>query len=288
MEEKLNGKSRWQIGKESLIPLLIGIFAYLGLETLLVILGHPHQMYIVVYVAIFPAIAIPMVMGAKYGPIVGLLTGFGGKLLADLILYGGVWILWPIGFGLMGFITGLTYNNYYLGKYSKGSSLFRLSLLALLAAVVGTLVPTMLSIFTEELGLFLPLVFYFLPLFFTAIFNGMIFTPIIARGAEYIESKYSSAEPGEAAPSSPSITNQIGLFMAAFCYLMSFGLLVLNNLSSYGSHGSCCIGVPFGHEVTGSLLLILELGMYLFLGIGITLSLIVLVRWLNSYKKRSL
>ena len=285
MGEEKNGRSRWRIGKESLLPLLIGILAYLGLETLFIILNLPHQMYIVVYVAIFPAIAIPMVMGAKYGPIVGFLVGFGGKLLADALLYGGVWIIWPIGMGLMGFIPGLAYNKYYPGKYSEGPHLFRLSLFALLAAVVGTLVPTMLSIYTDQLGIFLPLVFYMLPLFFTAVLNGVLFAPIIARGAEYVDSKYSSIKLGEVSPTSSSTVNQIGVFMVAFCFLMSFGLLILNNLSSHHAHGSCGIGVPFGHEVTGSLLIILELGMYIFLGIGLLLSTILLVKHLHSRKK---
>ncbi len=285
MSAEKEGKSRWYIGKESLIPLTIGICVYLGLETLFVMLNLPHEMYILVYVALFPAIAVPMVMGAKYGPIVGFLTGFGGKLLADAILYGGVWVIWPIGIGLMGFIPGLTFHKYYKGKYSEGPQLFRLSLFALLAAVVGTFVPTMVSIFIDELGLFLPLVFYFIPLFFTAIFNGVIFTPIFARGAEYLDSKYTSIEPGEPSPPSSSIVSQISVFMAAFCFLMSFGLFMLGELSSVGTMSSCCIGVPFGYEVSGTLQIVLELGMYIFLGIGITLSILIITRWLYQRKK---
>ncbi|MHA1323951.1 MAG: ECF transporter S component [Candidatus Helarchaeota archaeon] len=286
MDKESKSYSRWYVNRESLLPLIIGIFAYVGLETLFVLMNIPHQMFILVYVAFFPAIAIPMVMGARYGPIIGFLTGFGGKLLADAILYGGIWILWPFSFGIMGLIPGLISSNYYIGKYTKGPNLIRLSLFSLLAALVGSLIPSIISIFIEQLGLFLPLVFYFIPLFFTATFNGVLLSPILARSIEYFETKSSAKTTAAESPQLSTVTNQIGLFFIAFCFLMSFGLFILKDLSTFGEHGSCCIGVPFGHELTGSLMIVLELGMYLFLGFGIIISLILVIRWIYFEKIR--
>ena len=124
MSEGKEGQSRWRVGKDSLLPLGIGIGAYVGVEVLFVLLGLPSQTFYYLIFALFPAIAIPIVMGAKYGPLVGFMVGFGGKLLADGIIYGGIWIWWPIGFGLMGFIPGLNFHKYYKGKYAEGGNLF--------------------------------------------------------------------------------------------------------------------------------------------------------------------
>ncbi len=287
MVEEVKGKSRWLIRKDCILPLLLGIGAYLGLEVLIVFLNYPSQTYNYIIFAIFPAIAIPMVAGAKYGPIVGFLVGFGGKILADALLYGGIWILWPIGIGLMGFIPGLNYHKYYSGKYTKGSNLFRLSLFALLAAFIGTLIPVMLSIFVDQLGLLFPIIFYFLPLFFIAAFNGAIIAPIIARGVEYIDSKYSSIESSKISTPSPSSSNisQLGAFFSGFCFLLAFGLWLLNSYSSSGGHLGCGVGVPFGNELLGNLQIALDFGMYVLIGLGTTISILLLIRWLITRKK---
>jgi len=279
--EYWNNSTRWRVEKEQLIPLAVGILAYIGLETLFIILNLPHQMFVLIYIAIFPAIAIPMVMGAKYGPIIGFLTGFTGKLLVDLIVYGGIWILWPLGIGLMGFIPGLILHKYYKGKYAEGINLFKFSLVTILAAFIGAFIPAMLSVFIDQLGIVFPLIFYFLPLFCVATFNGFIFSPIFARSVEHFEYRYFSNEATKSPSSKPTNINEIASFLARICFFISFGLFLLNNYSSAGGNLGCHAGVPFGHEVLGNLRISLDVGMYFFLGLGIFISVILIIRFLR-------
>lgn len=288
MSAKSEGQSRWRLEKESILPLLIAIGAYIGLEALFVLLNLPSQTYFYVIFAIFPAVAIPIVAGAKYGPIVGFLAGFGGKLLADAIIYGGIWIFWPIGFGLMGFIPGLTYHKYYRGKYAEGGNLVRLSLFALLAAFIGTAFPTLMSIFVDKLGIFLPIISSFLPLFIIAAFNGVIIAPIIARSIDFLENKYNPIETSEIPSVKSSNVSQVGLVMASFSFLIAFGLFILSSSSS-GEMGASCAGtVPFGHEVLGNLRIALDLGMYIFLVIGATISMVLLIKWLIMKRQKNI
>ncbi len=58
-------------------------------------------------VGIRPAVVIPMFFGIAFGPIVGLITGFVGNILADLLSGYGFWIWWDLGNGIMGLIPGL-------------------------------------------------------------------------------------------------------------------------------------------------------------------------------------
>ncbi|MFX1298910.1 MAG: ECF transporter S component [Promethearchaeota archaeon] len=284
MTENKEGRARWKVSKESIVPLILGILAYLGLEVLFYFLNLPTHVYFYITFAIFPAIAIPIVVGAKYGPIVGCLAGFGGKILADAILYRGIWIWWPIGIGLLGFIPGLWYHKYYPGKYSEGRNLFRLSLKALLAACIGTIVPTMSSIFTDQLGIFFPIVLYFIPMFFIIAINGVIIAPIIGWGLEHVERKYSSRETRDISPLSSSNLLQMGAFIAGFCFFVAFGLIILEGILWGNGHGGGCASVPFGHEIAGNLRITAELGVYIFIGLGIGISIFLLISWLNIRK----
>ncbi|MDD1776766.1 MAG: ECF transporter S component [Candidatus Helarchaeota archaeon] len=276
-------RSRWRIGKESIFPLLLGLGIYIGLEVLFVILNLPVQTYFYITFALVPAIAVPISFGAKYGPIVGFLVGFGGKFLADLILYGGIWIWWPLGFGLMGLIPGL--SKYYRGKYTEGWNLFKISLYALAAAFLGTFVASMLSVFADQLGLFFPILFYSIPLFFIAGLNGVIIAPIMARGLEYIDSKITPTESKETPARGTPHLNQAGVLLAGFCFLLSSGLYIIKYIfNTEGHFMGCGAGAPFGHEIAGDIGIALELGIFIFLGIGIMLSVGLVIRLLFTKK----
>ncbi len=277
-------RSRWKVGKESIFPLLLGLGIYIGLEVLFMILNLPIQTYYYITFALVPAIAVPISFGAKYGPIIGFLVGFGGKFLADILLYGGIWIWWPLGFGLMGLIPGLRFHKYYKGKYTEGWNLFKISLYALVAAFLGTLLPSMLSIFADELGLFFPILFYSIPLFFIAALNGVIIAPLMARGLEYIDSKMIPSEPKEMHPRDSLHLNQAGVLLAGFCFFLSFGLYILNLLNAGGHYMGCGAGAPFGHEIAGDIGIAIDLGLYLFLGLGIIISMVLLIRLIIARK----
>ena len=287
MVAEMKSKSRWSIRKESIFPLLLGIAAYIGLETLFIILNLPVQTYFYMTFALFPSIAIPISFGAKYGPIIGFLVGFGGKVLTDLVLYGNIWIWWPLGIGLMGLIPGLRFNKYYKGKYTEGRNLFKLSLFALVAAFFGTLIPSMLSIFSDQLGLFFPILFYSIPMFFIAAFNGVIIAPILAYGLEFLDSK-TTAVALKPSPARETLhLNQAAILLASFCLILSFGIYILNYILNTGGHFmGCGAGAPFSPEIAGDIGIALEFGIYIFLGIGISLFSVALVWWTYTRKIR--
>lgn len=285
MAEK-ESKSRWSVGKESIFPLLLGIGAYIGLETLFIFLNLPMQTYFYITFAIFPSIAIPISFGAKYGPIVGFFVGFCGKTLTDIIIYGGIWIWWPLGIGLMGLIPGLRFHKYYKGKYTEGWNLFKISLYALLAAFLGTLVPSVLSIFSDQIGLFFPILFYSIPMFFITAINGAIIAPLITRGLEFLDTKTNATELGK--PSSNSLKlNQISMLSISFCYLLSFCFYFLKYILNTGNnYMGCGAGAPFSYEIAGNIGIALDLGIYIFLAFGIVSSIVLFIGWIFAGKKR--
>jgi energy-coupling factor transport system substrate-specific component len=129
-----------------------------------------------------------MILGLIYGPIVGFFSGFLGKLVADLILYQNIWIWWPIGFGLIGLICGMTYKSYEIGKYEDGRKLFKATLISVGAGIVSMIIPSLLSIFYDQLSWYFS-IFYALPMISVVLLNGFTIMPVSTRIIEYYNIK---------------------------------------------------------------------------------------------------
>lgn len=179
--------SRWKFDKESLRYLAIGTVAFILLDILFSIFFIGNVFYYMI-IRIYPAIVIPMIFGLLYGSITGFLTGFLGKFVADLILYQFIWIWWPFGFGLIGLISGLTYKKYEIGKYENGRKLFKATLLSVGAGLLGTLIPSLLSIYNDQLSVYFA-IFYILPFFPVVLLNGFTILPVSTRIIEYYNMK---------------------------------------------------------------------------------------------------
>ncbi|HET6385940.1 MAG TPA: ECF transporter S component [Armatimonadota bacterium] len=59
-------------------------------------------------VSLRPAIAIPVLFGSLFGPVVGFFTGAVGNILGDFISGIGVYPAWDLGNGLVGLVAGLS------------------------------------------------------------------------------------------------------------------------------------------------------------------------------------
>jgi hypothetical protein len=185
----------------------------------------------------------------------------------------------------MGLIPGLRFHKYYPGKYTEGWNLFRLSLYALVATFLGTLVPSILSISSDQLGLFFPILFYSIPMFFMAAFNGVLIAPLITRGLEFLDSKNISIAAGKSTSSALKL-DQISILSISSCFLLSFGFFILNYVLNTGNViMGCGAGAPFSHEIAGDISIALDLGIYIFLGLGLALSIAVLLRGIYAKTK---
>jgi energy-coupling factor transport system substrate-specific component len=60
-------------------------------------------------VQIRPAIIILTIFGVFFGPVVGLLSGFIGHMLTDMLAGWGIWWNWELSSGIFGFCVGLVY-----------------------------------------------------------------------------------------------------------------------------------------------------------------------------------
>jgi energy-coupling factor transport system substrate-specific component len=184
---KKDSHSRWAFDKQSLIFLTIGTVVFLLLDILFSIF-YIGNVYYYITVRIYPAIVIPMIFGLLYGPIIGFFSGFLGKFIADLILYQFIWIWWPLGFGLIGLLVGMTYKSYEIGKYEDGKKLFKATLISVGAGVIGILIPSLISIFFDQLSIYFS-IFYSIPMFSIVLLNGFTIMPISTRIIEYYNVK---------------------------------------------------------------------------------------------------
>src|SRR5579875_2196050 len=108
----------WGIGVRQVVYMALGAALYGGLSWLTNILQLPGT----TNVSFRPAIVIPLFFGAVFGPWVGLFTGGIGNLIGDYISGYGVYPLWDIGNGIIGFIAGLA-MLYTWGRYFKARAI---------------------------------------------------------------------------------------------------------------------------------------------------------------------
>src|SRR5689334_6077484 len=98
--------------------IVVGSFLYALTIFLTAILNIPGSDN----VQLRPGVAIPIVCGALFGPVVGFVTGLVGNLAADQFLGWGWWPFWYIGNGLMGAASGLFREE--KPDYSRLSTVF--------------------------------------------------------------------------------------------------------------------------------------------------------------------
>jgi len=149
---------------------------------LLASIEMPYTMYGLFMISLAPALAVITVAGAIRGPITGLLTGYLGVLLHDLVVYGAVvtMTLPALAYGVLGFVVGLA--SYDL---RNGRSLLKLSILSVIGMVFTTLLIVAIGLTIEGYATLVALGFVMLPLITVGIPSVLLISPLFARGWHY-------------------------------------------------------------------------------------------------------
>jgi hypothetical protein len=122
----------WTVGTREVVYMalgaaLYGVFAWLFNGTVFAVPS-------VSQVALRPAIAIPILFGYLFGPVVGFFTGAVGNTIGDM-LSGWVSPQWSFGNGLVGLITGMVWLF-----SDKKRSLNTVMIIGIAGALLGTLI----------------------------------------------------------------------------------------------------------------------------------------------------
>ena len=166
-------KSLWAFGTREVVYSAIGAALYAVLSIATNFLQIPAA----ANVSIRPAVAIPMFFGLAFGPWVGLISGFVGNLLSDLISGYGFWPWWDLGNGLMGFVPGLIYLT--LVDFRSLGDLIKAEIMVIVGAAVGMFVASVSEIWVSGIDFVTAMATNFVPAFISNVVNGLILVPIL-------------------------------------------------------------------------------------------------------------
>lgn len=128
-------------------------------------------------VGIRPAVVIPMFFGIAFGPIVGLITGFVGNILADLLSGYGFWIWWDLGNGIMGLIPGLF--SVLITDFKGGRSILLAEISVVLGVLLGMGVAAISEMWVSGADMNTVIFANFLPAFITNVLWGLVLLPLL-------------------------------------------------------------------------------------------------------------
>ena len=166
-------KSLWSFGTREVVFAAIGAALYGVLSALTNILQIPGA----ANVSVRPAVSIVFFFGLAFGPIVGLITGFLGNIIGDLLSGYGFWIWWDIGNGLMGLVAGLAVI--FMTDFRSVKNLIIAEIAVVVAAAAGMFFASLTEILVSGIDFATTIVQNFTPAFLTNIVNGLILTPIL-------------------------------------------------------------------------------------------------------------
>ena len=124
-----------------------------------------------------PAVAVLIFFGVAYGPWVGLLAGFIGNTLGDMLTGWGFWWHWSLGNGLMGMIPGLIMAS--ITDFRARGDIMKAVGWGTLGIAVGMLFASLMEMFTGGIDLNTALVGYFVPAFLGNFVVTVILLPIL-------------------------------------------------------------------------------------------------------------
>ncbi len=96
-------KPIWDITTREVVMMAVGAVLY-GIFSWAT---NVFQLPSVSFVALRPAVVIPIFMGLAFGPVVGFFSGAVGNIIGDALTGWGVFPVWDLGNGLMGMVPGL-------------------------------------------------------------------------------------------------------------------------------------------------------------------------------------
>ncbi|MHA2423548.1 MAG: hypothetical protein ACXAEF_02100 [Candidatus Thorarchaeota archaeon] len=171
--DKFEIRSREEI-LHTIILAIFGSLLYLVLETL----PMPYLTIGLIPLGILPSLAIVSTFGAIRGPLAGLLTGYIGVLLSDLILNGTIvaFSLYGLAIGVLGLIVGI--GNY---EITNGRSLAKISVMSVIGLSFTALLTAVFGIFVEGVATLVVIAFQLLPLLTLGLPSVFLLTPLFAR-----------------------------------------------------------------------------------------------------------
>ncbi|MHA2261640.1 MAG: ECF transporter S component [Candidatus Thorarchaeota archaeon] len=157
----------------TLLVVFIGILFFVILKSI----PMPYLAVGLFKFGLVPSLAIISAIAAIRGPLAGLLTGYIGSILSNLLLSGGIvaFTLYSLAYGVMGFIVGLARYD-----FSNGRSLAKLSVLSMTGLVITVLLITVVGLFVEGVATLVVLGFQLLPLLTMGLPNVFLLTPLFA------------------------------------------------------------------------------------------------------------
>ena len=157
-----------------------------GIFILIAMIPKPFTMVGLFKFGLLPALAVIAVVGAIRGPIAGLLTGYIGTVLQDLIFFTAIvtWTLPSLAYGFLGFIVGL--STYDL---AKERSLIKLSAYSGVGFILSTFLILLIGIAIESISVLVEIAFAFLPLLTVGVPSVVLLTPLYAIIWQYLKQK---------------------------------------------------------------------------------------------------
>jgi energy-coupling factor transport system substrate-specific component len=172
-EEEMQKKSLWKFGTREVVYSAIGAALY----AVLAIATNWLQIPSAGNVSFRPAVAIPMFFGVAFGPIVGLIAGFLGNIISDLVAGYGFWFWWDLGNGLMGLIPGLIFLS--LVNYKELMTILKAELFVILGVLVGMGVAALSEMWVSGADINTVIFGNFIPAVIPNLINGLVLVPIL-------------------------------------------------------------------------------------------------------------
>lgn len=172
-EVEMNNNSTWEFGTRQVVYGAIGAALYGVLSWATNFFPLPAAGNI----TFRPAVAVLIFFGVAYGPIVGLLAGFIGNTLGDLISGFGFYWHWSLGNGLMGMIPGLIMAS--ITDFKDRSQIIKAVGWGALGIAVGMLFASLTEMFMGGIDLNTAIVGYFVPAFLGNLIVTAILLPIL-------------------------------------------------------------------------------------------------------------
>ena len=158
----------------TIIYSLLGV----GIYVVITMIPMPYLMVSLFKFGLAPALTIIALVGAIRGPIAGLLTGYLGQVVYDLVSYNIIvtMTLPALAYGIMGFIVGLA--SY---EFNRGRSLAKLSILSLVGYTFTILLVIVFGLLVEDYSMLAAIAFSLLPMLTVGIPTVILLTPVLAR-----------------------------------------------------------------------------------------------------------
>ena len=155
----------------TLVSVVIGVVAFI----LLSIIPRPYLVIDLFKFGLWPAAAVITTVGSVRGSLAGLLTGYLGTLLYDLLVFSTVvsMSLDAVAFGIMGFIVGLVRYD-----FSRGRSLVKLSIVSAIGMLVAAVITLAVGLLVEVYADLVAIGFVVLPLLTVGVPTVFLLTPV--------------------------------------------------------------------------------------------------------------